>query len=259
MLKRILLCAFLLTAAFRAGAVDYTDLYYVPAEGGWGVNVVQSEDFLFVTFFIYGPDNKPTWYTAQLTLDASGNYSGNLYAATGTYYAMPWKASDLSNTPVGTASFKATSPYTATLAYTVTTPPALAATVTKALQRQPLTAIGVGGHYFGVAIFTRPGCEQAGGGVFNVDLQVTQTTDGSPSSIAMNYIGGATCTFTGFLTHWGKLYQMPSATYVCSDTGSSIGTVDEINATSHGLEFVWNAPVAGDSCTESGMFSGLLN
>ena len=49
-------------------------------EGGWGVNVVQSDDFLFLTFFIYGADNKPTWYTAQLTLDASGNYNGKLYA-----------------------------------------------------------------------------------------------------------------------------------------------------------------------------------
>ena len=67
----------LLTAAFRVGAIDYTDLYYVPGEEGWGVNVVQSDDFLFLTFFIYGPDNKPTWYTAQLTLDASGNYNGS--------------------------------------------------------------------------------------------------------------------------------------------------------------------------------------
>ena len=43
MFKKLVLCLFLLTAAFRAGAVDYTDIYYVPAEDGWGVNVVQSD------------------------------------------------------------------------------------------------------------------------------------------------------------------------------------------------------------------------
>ena len=77
MFKRILLCLFLLAAAFRAHATDYTDIWYIPAESGWGANVVQSDNFLFVTFFIYGADNKPTWYTAQLTLDASGNYNGH--------------------------------------------------------------------------------------------------------------------------------------------------------------------------------------
>jgi hypothetical protein len=124
MLKRFLLCAFLLTAAFRAGATDYTDIWFLPAESGWGVNVVQSDDFLFVTFFIYGPDNKPTWYTAQLKLDASGNYNGNLYATLGTFYASPWKPTDQITTVVGTA-FQPTSPYTAKFVYVVTTPASL--------------------------------------------------------------------------------------------------------------------------------------
>ena len=42
MFKNLVLCLFLMTAAFRVGAVDYTDIYFVPAEAGWGVNVVQS-------------------------------------------------------------------------------------------------------------------------------------------------------------------------------------------------------------------------
>jgi len=150
MFKKLVLCLFLMTAAFRVGAVDYTDIYYIPTESGWGVNVVQSDDFLFLTFFIYGPDNRPTWYTAQLRLDASGNYNGTLYATTGTFYAtVPWKTSDQATTQVGTASFQPTSAYTAKLIYTVTTPAALAATVTKLIQRQSLTTIALGGSYVG--------------------------------------------------------------------------------------------------------------
>jgi hypothetical protein len=42
---------------------DLTDLWWNAAESGWGINIVQhpSGD-LFATWFVYGPDGKPTWY-----------------------------------------------------------------------------------------------------------------------------------------------------------------------------------------------------
>ena len=52
MLKRLLLALLLLSATIRVNAADYTDLWWNPAEGGWGVNLVQSDNFMFVTFFI---------------------------------------------------------------------------------------------------------------------------------------------------------------------------------------------------------------
>ena len=105
-----------LCGGFRAGASDYTDIWFNPSEqstggGGWGVNVVQSDAFLFLTFFIYGPDNKPTWYVAGLTRDANGNFNGPLYATTGTYFGAPWNPADgAGSAQVGTASFNPTSP-----------------------------------------------------------------------------------------------------------------------------------------------------
>ena len=48
----------LLLASAPVRATDYTDIWYVPTESGWGANVVQSDLFLFVTFFVYGPDGK---------------------------------------------------------------------------------------------------------------------------------------------------------------------------------------------------------
>ena len=59
--------ALVLLATPAARAADYTDLWWNPAESGWGVNVVQSDTFMFLTFFIYGQDGKPTWYSASLT------------------------------------------------------------------------------------------------------------------------------------------------------------------------------------------------
>ncbi len=66
MMKRLLLSFFLVIASAQAAAVDYTDIWYNPAESGWGMNVVQSDSFMFLTFFIYGSDNKPTWFTGQV-------------------------------------------------------------------------------------------------------------------------------------------------------------------------------------------------
>ena len=263
MLKRLLVCLFLLTAASRASAVDYTDIYLVLGEDGYGFNVVQNDSqsgsFLFITFFIYGPDKQPTWYTAQLTQDQSGNYNGLLYATTGTFYGMPWNPSDHPKaTQVGTASFQPTSPYTAKFIYIVTTPQPLAATVTKSIQRQFLGNFLIGGTYSGVAASTFSGCANPAQYFDDVDITVTQ--DSNSVSIALTYLaGGTVCTYQGNATAWGKLYQIPSASYTCTDgSGSKTGAkIDELIATPHGIEGVWS-DISPDGCNESGTFSGLL-
>ena len=62
-MKRLLpaALAFVLLFLPLAGkAADYTDIWYLPAESGWGVNMVQSDNFIFATFFIYGPGTPPS-------------------------------------------------------------------------------------------------------------------------------------------------------------------------------------------------------
>lgn len=115
----------------------------------------------FIAFFIYGSDGKPTWYTAQLSDDGSGNYTGTLYAITGTYFANPWQGYNINS--AGSASFKPTDSYHATLTYTVTG----VGTVTKPIQRQTLTPYVLSGNYSGsvsgaVSACTDPGGNEAG-------------------------------------------------------------------------------------------------
>ena len=254
MLKRLLLAILLCAAAGGAAATDYTDIWYDPPEAGWGVNIVQSDNFMFMTFFVYGSDNKPTWFTAQVNQDASGNFTGTLYATMGTYFAMPWIG--YTGGPVGTVSFQPTDPYTARLVYTVTG----LATVTKNIQRQPLTPIAIGGSYSGGVTLSQSGCANSGTGSINVDIAVTQTVNNNgPASLVLNYPGGLMCTFTGNLIGWGKLYQMPSATYTCNSTPprNTTARLDELVATAYGIEGRWSAPVEG-GCTESAIFGGVL-
>ena len=145
MLRRSVPIILALTIAAPAGAASYTDLWFNPAESGWGVQVVQSNTFQFVTFFIYGADGTPTWYTAQLTEDTAGNYNGLLYATAGTYFASPWNAGQLTVAAAGTASFQPDDAYHATLVYALTGGPP----VTKSIQRQSLTTHALAGNYSG--------------------------------------------------------------------------------------------------------------
>ncbi len=254
MLKRILLITFLCAAARGAAATDYTDIWYNAVEPGYGFNIVQSDSFMFVTFFVYGSNNSPTWFTAQVNQDNTGNFNGQLFSTMGTYFAMPWLG--FTGGPVGTVSFQPTGPYTARLVYTVTG----VATVTANIQRQPLTPITIGGSYTGGLNLSQAGCANAGSGTTNVDIDVTQTPNNTgPASLVFSYPGGLVCTFSGNLTAWGKLYQMASATYTCNGTPArnTTGRLDEIAATAHGIEGTWSAPVEG-GCTESGTFSAVL-
>jgi hypothetical protein len=262
MLKRLLLCLFLLTAVTAARATDYTDLYFVATEPGSGYNVVQSDNFIFITFFIYGPDKTPTWYTAQLTLDVSGNFNGPLYATIGTFYGSPYSMMDSSIGQVGTASFQPTGPYSAKLVYIVTSPPNLAATVTKLIQRQSLPPSNLAGTYIGAQTGAYSGCGPGGpyaNGPYQdtYTVQVAQTISGDVT-FNFAYDSGLNCSFSGTLTQYGQLYAVYGAAYTCDDGLNTMATMSELRATSLGMEGRFAAPNEGGGCGEAANFGGPL-
>jgi hypothetical protein len=252
MLKRFLLAVLLLVAAGRAAAVDYTDIWFNPAEAGWGVNVVQSDTFLFLTFFIYGADSKPTWFTGQVTQDSSGNFNGTLYSTTGTYYLSPWAG--FAGGPAGTVSFQPSGPYTAKLIYTVNG----VGTVTKFIQRQTLTAITVGGTYSGAQSGAYSNCSLSANNRAYTDffnVQVTQLTNGTVT-FAFAY-AAFNCTFSGTLVQQGQLYSVPGASYQCASDPTFSANLTEIKATAQGIEGKFSAQVGGN-CREDAHFSAVL-
>ena len=253
MLKRFFLAVLLFVAAGRAAAVDYTDIWYIPAEAGWGVNVVQSDTFMFITFFIYGADGKPTWFTGQVTTQDAGNtFNGTLYSTIGTYYISPWTG--FSGGPAGTVSFQPSGPYTAKLVYTVNG----VGTVTKFIQRQNLTAITVGGTYIGGQSGAYSNCSLSANNAPYVDffnLQVTQLTNGT-ATFAFTY-QSFNCTFSGTLVQQGQLYSVPGASYQCASDPTFSANLTEIKATAQGIEGKFSAQVGGN-CREDAHFSAVL-
>ena len=59
------------------------DRYVLESELGWGVNFDQSDNFIFATFFIFGADQQPTWYSGELTLGANSPDNAELRTAKG--------------------------------------------------------------------------------------------------------------------------------------------------------------------------------
>jgi hypothetical protein len=133
-------------------------------------------------------------------------------------------------------------------------------TVTKAIQRQTLTPITIGGIYTGGESGVYSSCSanpQNGSYIDRYDLSVTQNTGGNVSFF-FNYVGGLSCTFTGSLQQFGQLFLVPNATYVCSDGLSTTATMSEVKATGQGIEGKFSVPNAGGGCRLNGQFSAVL-
>jgi hypothetical protein len=239
-------------------AADYTDIWFTPAESGWGVNLVQSDTFIYATFFIYGADGKPTWLTATLSYNGSSAYSGAVYSYVGTYYASPWDPAKFNEQLVGTASFQpsTTNGGQGTLTYTVVGVP----TVSKVIQRQTLTTATFSGNYYGGETIAYTACNNsANNSNFTDSFPLAVTQSATALTLAFAYEGlGATCTMSGALTQNGLLYSIPTATYTCTDGLSTTAVISNIKQTAQGIEGQFTAPgTNGDNCTEFTRFSAV--
>src|SRR2546421_1498098 len=69
-----------------AYATDFSDLWWIPSESGWGIQFVQQHNVIFGTTFIYGPGGQPIWYVATMPWVGPGAFSGALYVTQGPYF-----------------------------------------------------------------------------------------------------------------------------------------------------------------------------
>lgn len=81
---------------------NFQDLWWNPAESGWGLNIAHQQSTLFGTLFTYLPNGQGQWLVmSNGAYQGSGRYSGPLYRTRGPAFdASPWGAVTL--TEVGT-------------------------------------------------------------------------------------------------------------------------------------------------------------
>ncbi len=216
LLAAVALCAFVLPAR----ATNYQDLWWNPSESGWGIQIVQQSDTLFLTWFIYDTAGNPTWVVSDgVTRIASGSsdvYRGRVISATGTYFGNPIWSPATPNLRGNDVTLTFTDARTATLTYTIDN-----VTVTKSITRQLLAAIDLSGFYYGGLTKNASGCTTPGlngSGAVNSTLQVTHTT--LTGAITINETSGSFCRFTGTAQQYGSIFE-GSGNFTCSGDGTS--------------------------------------
>ena len=89
------------------GTHDVTDLYWNPAEPGWGVSVTRlASGGLFLIWFVYDIDNGPTWYfVSNGEWRIPQSFRGTLYRSTGSPFTGQYDPARFQPVAVGFAEF----------------------------------------------------------------------------------------------------------------------------------------------------------
>jgi len=62
---------------------NVTGLWWNPNESGWGLNLIQESNIVFMTMFTYDANGTPTWYVASSCAVSGSGCSGDLYRVSG--------------------------------------------------------------------------------------------------------------------------------------------------------------------------------
>jgi hypothetical protein len=110
-------CSF--TEGSRADAKNYQDLWWNPAESGWGLAIAHQGDVLFAVLFTYDEQHRATWIVgSEVRLRSDGSYSGELYRTRGSAFGSDeWQPA--AATPVGSITLQFSDGESALLSYTI--------------------------------------------------------------------------------------------------------------------------------------------
>lgn len=136
--------AALQAAAQVRPAVDYTDMWWNPAESGWGISIRQklpvggTVDALFAVWYTYDPrlldTTSPggTGFVPLWLVMPGGSwstptvYTGKMYVLTATPYAQPWNPSARNMQETGTFRFDFSDASHGVFTYNISPPAGLA-------------------------------------------------------------------------------------------------------------------------------------
>ena len=252
----ILAACLCLNAKAVTPTTDFSDLWFNPNEEGWGVTITQQNNVLFITMFVYGPNNQPRWYVGPSTtfLGASPTgvvtFTGPLYEATGPYFgAATYDENSVAVTPVGNVTFAAGAISNAGISYSVG-----ATTVTKSIVRQTWRAENISGVYIGASLGNYTGC---GGrdGYFESPAKITVNHDGFAAVTVLEEGNGYTCTYQGAYSQLGRMGEI-NGVGSCTSGGVQQFRATEVQGGIQGLTMRYGVTFSG-ACQGAGRMGGV--
>jgi hypothetical protein len=254
-LRNAVLC--LLFAASNALATstdNFTDQWGVASESGWGLSVLQQNATIFIDLFVYGPDNKATWFVSGMNLvpGPAGHlvFAGELVAVNGSYFAAPWNAAQLTGGAVGSATFDASSVNNATLTYSVN-----GVTVQKQITRLTFAQENYTGSYYGGLIYDASGtCGTTGGHQESVGTVVISQLSNGTISLTTEDSNGLSCGYNGTYTQYGHLGSVSGSLY-CNTGDTGTFQMYEMEKNISVMSGRFTSSIGG--CNSQGHFGGL--
>lgn len=255
-MNRMISAALMLLASLQSSAstfsTDYSDLWFNSNEAGWGANVIQQDNTLFATLFVYSTTGAPSWYVASAAryTGQQGNslvFSGPLYQTSGPYFGGAFNPSTVGVRQVGTATFTFANIGSGTLSYSVD-----GVSVTKSISRQTWANNNLSGAYMGASLGTFSGCIL--NGYFEDPALITINHSGSSITISTAGIT-ATCTYSGTYQQVGRMGAIDGSV-LCSNGNRGTFAAFELEASISGLTGRATASLGG-TCTWSGRIGGL--
>jgi hypothetical protein len=249
-----LAASFFLASPVRSTSVttDQSDLWWIPSEAGWGMQLVQRGSIIFATLFVYGPSSGPTWYSA--TLDATPNltWTGDLFATSGPYFGtLPFNPASVVKTKVGTMTWTAQTVDTGTLNYVVN-----GVAVTKDVIRQSLVVDNYSGVYLGAFHITTTKCtnpsSNGSSDVATATFIVTQSGD----SFGIVLAALTTITISGTLSQSGQ-FGAVIGTYTSNSGYLGNATVSALNVEVNSLAASFTLDSTNRGCQSTGYLAGI--
>lgn len=242
---------------------DYTDLWYnspAESEAGWGVNIIQQNNILFITMFVYGADGTPRWFVgSNITGTSQTTFTGPIYSTAGTYFGSPWAPTLFTFRQVGTILFTFNADNTAAMSYNVDN-----VVVTKNIVRQSWRNDVLTGAYVGgtTAVGPATGCNA---GILIHGFLTVNHTDPTVSMFVEFTSNGQTarCNYAGTYSQVGRVGAINNGTYNCTIGGTNNAvtgtfTVSEITTSRNGFNGrIDGTLVSSQSCSYSGSFGGI--
>ena len=247
--------SFLASPAYSTSfSIDQSDLYYIPAESGWGIQLVQRGSVIFGTMFVYGPSNTPTWYVATMQFAGNFTWTGDLYATTGPYFGtVPFNPANVVATKVGTMNWVAQTVDTGTLSYDVG-----GVAVTKNVVRQTLVLDDYSGTYLGAFHDTTTGCTNPANNTLPFDAPsaiISVTQIGQVISITIS-VPGVTFTISGTLGQSGQ-FGTVLGTYTSNVGELGNATVSAMNVQVNALAATFSLNSTNNGCQNVGYLAGM--